>query len=115
MKSQGSEFQALSAKQKILETHPVFSAIRNTENPGLFMSWHVFAVWDFMCLVKRPQRVLASTRDVWLPPVSPLASRLIDEIVLTEEGDEMPDGSHKSHFELTCLRYNRSVLTCIRI
>lgn len=103
MKPQGTEFPALTAKHKILEAHPVFSAIRNTESLRLFMSWHVFAVWDFMCLVKRLQRELASTQQVWMPPVLPLASRLINEIVLAEECDEMPDGSYKSHFELYLL------------
>ena len=103
MKSQGTEFPALSAKQEILEAHPVFSAIRNIEGLRLFMSWHVFAVWDFMCLVKRLQRELTSTQQVWMPPASPLASRLINEIVLAEESDEMPDGSYKSHFELYLL------------
>ena len=103
MNTQGTASQALTEKRKILETHPVFSAIRNIESLRLFMSWHVFAVWDFMCLVKRLQRELTSTQQVWLPPESSLASRLINEIVLAEESDTMPDGSYKSHFELYLL------------
>jgi hypothetical protein len=103
MKSQGTEFPALSAKQEIIGAHPVFSAIRSIESLRLFMSWHVFAVWDFMCLVKRLQSELTSTQQVWMPPAAPLASRLINEIVLAEESDAMPDGSYKSHFELYLL------------
>jgi len=96
-------FARIETRQALLENHPVFSSIQHIDNLRLFMSWHVFAVWDFMCMVKRLQRELTPMELPWLPSNAPAATRMVNEIVLTEESDEMPDGSHKSHFELYLL------------
>lgn len=68
-----------------------------------FMSYHVYAVWDFMSLCKSLQRAIAPTNTPWLPTElnrSELA-RFINEIVLCEESDINIDGqSHISHFDL---------------
>lgn len=93
-------FTEIKTKQEVLENHPVFTAIQNLDDLKLFMSWHVFAVWDFMCLVKRLQRDLTSVAQLWMPSDNPLATRLINEIVLSEESDAMPGGGFASHFEL---------------
>ena len=88
------------AAHRQLTSHPVFSAIGDTEDLRQFMEWHAFAVWDFMTLLKRLQRDLTGLSLPWTAPANPRAARLINEIVLAEESDLLADGSVLSHFEL---------------
>ena len=79
--------------------HPVYRTIEALPDLQLFMEHHVFAVWDFMSLLKALQRRLTCVRVPWVPEGGPLTRRLINEIVLEEESDS--DGSdYTSHFEL---------------
>lgn len=83
-----------------LLTHPIYDCIRDVASLKLFMQHHVFAVLDFMWLLKRLQNDLCCTRVPWLPVADPNLARFVNEIVLGEETDEDGRGGHCSHFEL---------------
>jgi hypothetical protein len=83
-----------------LVRHPVYRLVDSPERMRRFMEHHVFAVWDFQSLLKAVQQRLTCTTVPWVPTADAEARRLINEIVLDEESDELPDGGHASHFEL---------------
>ena len=90
------------ARSELLQS-PIFkpNTIRSLADLRTLMEHHVFAVWDFMSLVKALQRNLAPAPDAWLPPPDREGARMINEIVLCEESDYGPDGrAALSHFEL---------------
>ena len=97
--SQSGQVQLESLKRK-LEQHPVFFALKSMTSLRRFMQAHVFAVWDFMSLVKRLQRDLTCVELPWQAPPDRAAARLINEIVLGEESDIGPDGAPISHLHL---------------
>jgi hypothetical protein len=82
-----------------LEQHPLYRSIHSLQDLHCFMESHIFAVWDFMALLKALQRRLTCVDVPWVPSAFPQSRRLINEIVLGEESDEY-QGRFLSHFEL---------------
>ena len=83
-----------------LVLHWVYSQVDDLSTLRTFMRSHVFAVWDFMSLLKTLQNRLTSMDLPWVPPEDPVSARLINEINLSEETDEVRTGMYMSHFEL---------------
>jgi len=86
-------------RQQIID-HKVYSVIKNTKDLQLFMQYHIFAVWDFMSLLKALQNNLTCTSVPWFPTGDADTRHLINEIVVGEESDVDSFGNRKSHFEL---------------
>jgi hypothetical protein len=79
--------------------HPVYGALDSHQAIRTFLEHHVFAVWDFMSLLKSLQRNLTCVEVPWVPSGPAGSRRLINDIVLVEESDEL-GGGFISHFEL---------------
>src|SRR5437763_17203328 len=90
----------LAPLRAALSGHPVYREIDGPAALRLFMEHHVFAVWDFMSLLKALQRSVCCNDVPWLPPADPASARLVNEIVLAEESDEDGRGGFTSHFAL---------------
>ncbi|MGC4759987.1 DUF3050 domain-containing protein [Micromonospora trifolii] len=91
--------RAVTDRRDVVVKHPLYANLDTHEALVTFMQHHVFAVWDFMSLLKSLQRQLTCVSVPWIPTGPTGSRRLINDIVMVEESDEL-GGGYISHFEL---------------
>ncbi|MBM4281941.1 MAG: DUF3050 domain-containing protein [Deltaproteobacteria bacterium] len=92
--------EQLTPVRRALVEHPLYAALVTADDLRVFMEHHVFAVWDFMSLLKALQSTCTCTTVPWVPRGDPSVRRFLHEIVLAEESDVDAHGAVASHFEL---------------
>jgi hypothetical protein len=100
--------QAIAPIREKLLQHPIYEHLTNLDSLRFFMEHHVFAVWDFMSLLKAMQSHFCGTTIPWTPTSNVVVARMIHEIILEEETDSDGEDGYASHFEL----YLRSMQQC---
>ncbi len=91
---------SIKAQKSALLEHSLYSKVKTIEDLRIFLENHVYAVWDFMSLLKALQERLTCTTTPWFATKNPETRYLINEIVLAEETDLTLDGRHLSHYEM---------------
>lgn len=92
--------KSIETQKNVLLQHSLYSKVKTIEDLHTFLESHVYAVWDFMSLLKALQERLTCTSTPWFATKNSETRYLINEIVLAEESDLALDGRHQSHYEM---------------
>jgi hypothetical protein len=92
--------KSIEHQKESLLKHSLYEKVKTIEDLNCFLECHVYAVWDFMSLLKALQAKLTCTTTPWFPTSNPETRYLINEIVLAEETDLSIDGRRLSHYEM---------------
>lgn len=92
---------SLTQAKTEVSRHPLFSGIKDLKALQIFMQTHVYAVWDFMSLLKALQCQISCVEVPWRPSsYSKSSVRFINEIVLGEESDLDQNNEATDHFSM---------------
>lgn len=91
---------SIQSQKELLLQHSLYTKVKTIQDLQCFLENHVYAVWDFMSLLKALQAKLTCTTTPWFATENPQTRYLINEIVLAEESDLTLDGKRLSHYEM---------------
>jgi len=91
---------SIQPQKELLLQHSLYKNVKTVEDLKRFLENHVYAVWDFMSLLKALQSKLTCTSTPWFATSNPQTRYLINEIVVAEESDLTMDGRRSSHYEM---------------
>jgi hypothetical protein len=94
--------QQIKPSRDLLLNHRLYQSVKSIPDTKVFMKNHIFAVWDFMSLLKSMQLKLTGTKIPWVPCNDRVSSYFVNSIVLAEESDDLSicSDSSISHYEL---------------
>lgn len=98
--------QEIAPLQEKLQNHPIYEEVKDLRDLEVFMKYHVYFVWDFMSLVKFLQHNFAPSTYPWKPVSNSQIAHFINDIVLEEETDHLPNGQIMSHFQMYGMAMN---------
>lgn len=80
--------------------HPLNENIVSMEHLRSFMEHHIFAVWDYMSLLKALQKELTCTDLPWCPSSDGKLCSIINGLVMDAESTANLDGELQSQFDI---------------